>query len=550
MAQLQPGDPEQIGRFRLLARLGTGGMGRVYLAHSPGGMRVAVKVIHSHLAEDENFRARFKREVAAARMVSGAFTAPVVAAEPHGLQPWVASVYVPGPSLATVISQRGPLDVPTVTALAAGLAEGLSAVHEAGVIHRDLTPANVLLSPDGPRIIDFGISAAAGATTLTGTGQTLGTPAFMSPEQALAQGIGQPSDIFSLGAVLTFTAKGEGPFGTGDYPTVLLRMVQGAPDLDGVPAELRPLLMRCLNRDPDQRPTALAFLAEVTAAFPAASTPMDWARLITAPSLTQPVESQPRKAPARVAELAQDTIVPPPAIPPPAPPGPVTQTFYAPRTPEPAPGPPPWSPPSPPPRPGWSRQRRRLLWLAPTAAVVIAAAIITPLALLPGSPTTSSRSDAVVSSSAPTPVGSSSAPARTVSVGLTAQNGQAISWYRTGDCLNGDFPYAAGTSWPAGSQVPCGPPHDAEVYYANFQYWAQDRSYPGPDVVAQAAFQVCDGEFTAYDGVSTAFSQNNYVPLWPDPSGWSAGQRYITCVAFSSGAPVSQISGSILGTRQ
>jgi serine/threonine protein kinase len=300
VAQLQPGDPELIGRFKLLERLGTGGMGRVYLAHSPGGMRVAVKVVHSHLAEDENFRARFKREVSAARLVSGAFTAPVVAADLDGQQPWVASVYVPGPSLASVVSQHGPLDVPTVAALAAGLAEGLNAVHEAGVIHRDLTPANVLLSPDGPRIIDFGISAAAGATALTGTGMTMGTPAFMSPEQALAQGIGQASDIFSLGSVLTYAAKGSGPFGSGDYPALLFRIVRDAPDLDGVPVELRPLLMRCLNHEPDQRPTALAFLAEVTAAFPAASTPIDWRAVIAAPRDTRPREVQLRNAPVPV----------------------------------------------------------------------------------------------------------------------------------------------------------------------------------------------------------------------------------------------------------
>jgi hypothetical protein len=279
MAELQTDDPRFIGSYALLERVGTGGMGRVYLAHSPGGMRVAVKVIHPHLAEDEEFRARFRREVIAARRVNGAFTALVVAADVDGPVPWVATAYVPGPSLFAVVSRGGPLSLPVLAALAAGLAEGLNAIHEAGVIHRDLTPSNVLLSPDGPRIIDFGISASAGATALTRVGQTFGTPAFMSPEQANALPMGPASDIFSLAAVLTFAARGTGPFGTGEAAVVLLRAAFGHPDIAGVPSGMAMLLSRCLSADPDLRPTAREFLTEVTAGFPQASRPIDWGAL-------------------------------------------------------------------------------------------------------------------------------------------------------------------------------------------------------------------------------------------------------------------------------
>ena len=209
MDSLQPGDPQRIGPYVLRGRLGSGGMGRVYLGQSPGGRLVAVKVIHGHLAEDGGFRARFAREVAAARKVGGMFTATVVGDELDGPVPWIATAYVPGPSLAAAVERHGPLPVTSVAALAAGLAEGLSAVHAAGVIHRDLTPSNVILAQDGPRIIDFGISSAVGATALTGSGFTIGSPGFMSPEQAEGKPVGSASDIFSLGAVLTYAATGQ-----------------------------------------------------------------------------------------------------------------------------------------------------------------------------------------------------------------------------------------------------------------------------------------------------------------------------------------------------
>jgi serine/threonine protein kinase len=266
--ELQPGEPELIGPYRVRGRLGTGGMGRVYLGLSPGGRSVAVKVIRADLAQDAEFRARFRREVAVARKVSGLFTAPVIDADVDGPVPWLATAYVPGPSLADAVSEHGPLPAASVLALARGLAEGLSAIHAAGVVHRDLKPANVLLAEDGPRVIDFGISRAVEASALTHTGLVVGSPGFMSPEQAEGREVGPPSDIFSLGAVLAFAATGQGPFGSGSTPALVYRVVHGGPQLDLVPAEVRSLAERCLAKDPALRPTAADLLA--AAAYPAA----------------------------------------------------------------------------------------------------------------------------------------------------------------------------------------------------------------------------------------------------------------------------------------
>jgi serine/threonine protein kinase len=268
MHELAPGDPELIGPYRLRGRLGTGGMGRVYLGLSPGGREVAVKVIRADLAQDAEFRARFRREVKVARRVSGLFTAPVIDADVDGPVPWLATAYVPGPSLADAVSQFGPMPAASVLALARGLAEALSAIHAAGVVHRDLKPANVLLAGDGPRVIDFGISRAVEASALTHTGLVVGSPGFMAPEQAEGREVGPPGDIFSLGAVLAFAATGRGPFGSGSTPALLYRVVHSAPQLDLVPTEVRPLAERCLAKDPARRPTAADLLAE--AEYPAA----------------------------------------------------------------------------------------------------------------------------------------------------------------------------------------------------------------------------------------------------------------------------------------
>jgi Protein kinase domain len=262
---LQPSDPRLIGPYRLIGRLGAGGMGRVFLGVSAAGRPVAVKIIHAELAADPEFRARFSVEVAAARKVSGLFTALVVDADVDARVPWLATAYVNGLSLSEAVRDRGPLSAASLLALAAGLAKSLSAIHAAGVVHGDLKPSNVLLALDGPRVIDFGISQAAEAAPLARSGLVVGTPSFMSPEQAAGQAVGSRSDVFSLGAVLAFAATGRKPFGSGQAAAVLERVVRDAPDLHGAPPEVRPLIERCLAKDPAGRPAAAGLLGEVTA---------------------------------------------------------------------------------------------------------------------------------------------------------------------------------------------------------------------------------------------------------------------------------------------
>jgi serine/threonine protein kinase len=262
--ELPAGDPRLIGPYRLRGLLGAGGMGRVFLGMSGQGQLVAVKVVRADLAANPEFRTRFRQEVAVARQVSGPFTAPVVDADTDGPVPWLATAYVAGPSLDDAVAERGPLPTWSVLRLAAGLAEGLGAIHAAGVVHRDLKPSNVLLSEDGPRVIDFGISHASGASVLAHTGPLLGSPGFMSPEQAEGGEVGRPGDIFSLGAVLAFAATGEGPFGTGSTLALIYRVIHCPPDLGRVPAEVRALIGRCLAKDPGLRPTARELLAETT----------------------------------------------------------------------------------------------------------------------------------------------------------------------------------------------------------------------------------------------------------------------------------------------
>ena len=243
-----------MGPYRLRARLGAGGMGQVFLGYSPAGRAVAVKVIHRELAGDPEFRTRFRREVAAASAVSGAYTAPVVAAGPDDDPPWLATVFVPGPSLADAVSTAGPLPTASVWRLAGGLVEALQAVHSCGLVHRDLKPANVLLAMDGPRLIDFGISRALEKTAMTSTGMIIGTPSFMSPEQAEGARVGAPSDVFSLGCVIVFAATGTGPFGRGPQASQLYRVVHSVPAITDVAPELRELVAGCLAKAPADRP--------------------------------------------------------------------------------------------------------------------------------------------------------------------------------------------------------------------------------------------------------------------------------------------------------
>ena len=263
---LEPADPRLIGPYQLLGRLGAGGMGRVFLGVSAAGRPVAVKVVHAELAADPEFRVRFSTEVAAARKVSGLFTALVVDADVDAPVPWLATAYVAGPSLSEAVRSSGPLTAWSLLALAAGLAKSLTAIHAAGVVHGDLKPSNVLLAPDGPRVIDFGISQAAEAAPLARAGLVVGTPSFMAPEQAAGEEVGPRSDVFSLSAVLAFAATGRKPFGTGSPAAVLERVVRAAADLEDAPAEVRSLIEQCLAKDPLQRPTAAELLAGVTAA--------------------------------------------------------------------------------------------------------------------------------------------------------------------------------------------------------------------------------------------------------------------------------------------
>jgi outer membrane protein assembly factor BamB len=264
-------DPRQVGVYRLQARLGAGGMGQVFLGYSPGGRAVAVKVIHRELAGDPEFRTRFRREVAAASAVNGAYTAPVIAAGPDDDPPWLATVFVPGPSLAEAVHTAGPLPPASVWRLAGGLVEALQAVHACGLVHRDLKPANVLLALDGPRVIDFGISRALERTTVTSTGMIVGTPSYMSPEQAEGSRVGEPSDVFSLGCVIVFAATGTGPFGHGPQASLLYRVVHSDPAITEVPGGLRGLAAGCLAKRPADRPT----LAELQAAIAVGRAPDD-----------------------------------------------------------------------------------------------------------------------------------------------------------------------------------------------------------------------------------------------------------------------------------
>src|SRR6266700_3449311 len=273
MLPLSAEDPRMIGEFRLHARLGAGGMGRVYLASSPGGRAVAVKVVHQHLARDSAFIGRFRREVAAALVVNGGYATPVIAAGPDDDPPWLATAYVPGPSLQEAVTATGPLPDDAVLKLAAGLAEALRVIHHCGLVHRDLKPGNVLLAADGPRVIDFGIARALDGTALTSAESLLGTPSYMSPEQAQSQPAGPASDVFSLGGVLYFAATGTSPFGIGHPAAMLYRIVHTEPDLDPLPPQLRDLIAACLAKDADLRPAPAELAAALMGAIPPGDSP-------------------------------------------------------------------------------------------------------------------------------------------------------------------------------------------------------------------------------------------------------------------------------------
>ncbi|MFD5466963.1 serine/threonine-protein kinase [Kitasatospora sp. NPDC127059] len=382
-------DPREIGGYLLEGRLGAGGMGVVYRARSVSGRQVAVKVIRPELAADAEFRARFRQEVTAARKVSGAFTAPVLDADPDAPAPWLATLFIPGPSLGERIVGQGPLTPPEVRRLAAGLAEALQEIHRVGLVHRDLKPGNVLLAEDGPRVIDFGIARSAGETQLTSTGVAVGTPPFMAPEQFRSGTATTATDVFALGSVLAFAATGRGPFGADSSHAVGFRVVYEEPDLAGLAPELLPLITGCLAKDPEQRPTVEGLLRII-----AESARERTVRLRTGPVALAAVPAPAPAAPAVPTPTAASPLTPavptPTAASPhtPAVPTPTAASPHTPAVPTPTAAspvaPPPEQPPVPPAAPPHlppssaaergPRPRRALLIGSALAAVVVAAA--------------------------------------------------------------------------------------------------------------------------------------------------------------------------------
>ncbi|MER6321398.1 serine/threonine-protein kinase [Streptomyces coelicoflavus] len=372
---LQDDDPRTVAGYRLAARLGAGGMGRVYLSHTRGGRPVAIKVVRSELADDQTFRRRFSREIKAARKVKGAYTAELIDADPDATPPWLATLYVPGPSLSDAVARSGPLPVPAVLWLMAGVAEALQAIHDAGIVHRDLKPANVLLADDGPRVIDFGISLAADSTAHTATGTTIGTAQYMAPEQASAGAITAATDVFSLGQTAAFAALGRPLYGDGPAATVLYRIVHSEPDLSGLPERLRDLFARCLAADPGERATP----AEI----------VEWCRRElgrdagedTGPAVWREIAGPPVTVPPPVAATGAATAPAPAPVPAPGP----TAAHTAPWVPPQGTAPMPWQAaagpggpfvPRPPAGPEERKRRRRRTALISAAAVVACGLVI------------------------------------------------------------------------------------------------------------------------------------------------------------------------------
>ncbi|MER7107317.1 outer membrane protein assembly factor BamB family protein [Streptomyces sp. NPDC000229] len=311
MEQLTQHDPRRIGPFEVLGRLGAGGMGLVYLARSASGRRVAIKTVRTELAEDQLFRVRFTREVEAARAVSGFYTAAVVDADPRAAVPWLATAYVPAPSLEEIVNECGPLPVQAVRWLAAGIAEALQSIHGAGLVHRDLKPSNVLVVEDGPRVIDFGIASGVSNTRLTMTNVAVGTPAYMSPEQAKdSRSVTGASDVFSLGSTLVFAATGHAPFhGANPVETVFMLLREG-PDLEGLPDELRPLIESCMQMEAALRPSPADLQAQLAPHLFSGSDDSGTASAWLPTRATAMIETRRGGRPS----------APPPAAPPPAPP--------------------------------------------------------------------------------------------------------------------------------------------------------------------------------------------------------------------------------------
>ncbi|WP_036505618.1 serine/threonine-protein kinase [Nocardia aobensis] len=381
MLPLESGDPATIGPYRLLGVLGAGGMGRVYLGRNAGGRTVAVKVVRPDLSDDPEFRTRFRREVAAARRVTGAHAVPVLDADVEAQRPWLATGYVAGLSLREAVDSFGPLPESALVTLAAGLARALADVHAAGVVHRDLKPSNVLLTLDGPRLIDFGIARAVDDDSLTTTGKVIGSPGYMAPEHISGDApVGPAVDVFALGGVLVYAASGSGPFGSGDSIPMLWRVMQEPARLDGLPAALRPIAGACLDKQPGNRPTPADIERQCAALGEARS---GW--------LPGPILEAISRQAVMLLDLDSD---PAPHIPSPRPGtpelpstliGPAGRTGAAghPNTPG-APSPSPWAPPGVPPGTGHSESplaqrdssRRRVVVIGCVVVLLVAAAVI------------------------------------------------------------------------------------------------------------------------------------------------------------------------------
>jgi serine/threonine protein kinase len=525
--------------------------------------------------------------------------------------PWLVTAYVPGASLAEAVEQQGPLPATTVLALAAGLAEGLNAIHAAGVIHRDLKPSNVLLAPDGPRIIDFGISSAADAASLTGTGLMIGSPGFMSPEQAEGMPVGPSSDIFSLAGVLIFAWRGEGPFGSGDTAALLYRVVHGTPNLDQVPDKIRPLISRCLSRSAAARPTAAEFLAELTAAYPAAADLADWLppplvefsaqRVAADAEAVADAEAGLAAGGATPAPPTAKSPTPPPtaksptppptekaAVPPPTqgvPQG--AQAYPAPRGylgqaaasgqggpgadgPQDTPGwrapqppgsgaqaPPPMPYPSQPAYPG----RQGNQWHSPLMQPAprrrtrwrwAVGAVVAVCAVIVAAVVLSLGSDHHAA-----PAGSSTGASSAVpSVTPTPTVGDLqLSQLRVGDCLTGaNMKLNTSNPWPKLTlAVPCNQSHTAEVFLADNNFWPQNSPFPGSSTISKDGNAACNNAFRSYVGVAYSKSIYTWTNIIPDASTWPSGDRALHCVAYYSTAQQragATLTRSLKGSRK
>ncbi|MFJ2632940.1 serine/threonine-protein kinase [Streptomyces sp. NPDC087422] len=344
----------RIGSYVVVRKLGEGGMGLVYLARSRGGRHVAVKVARPELAADPSFRERFRAEVAAARMVGGFHTAPVVDADPDAEAPWLATAYVQGPTLGQLLAARGPMGEEQLKALGAALAEALEAIHRCGLVHRDLKPGNIIMAEDGPRVLDFGISRAVENTRITTTGTSFGTPGFLAPEQAEGRDVDGAADIFALGAVLVAAAGGSA-FGGGTPVALMYRSVHHEADVSAVPEAIRPMVAACLTKEPSHRPSTdqlLDWFGDSGTAEAGTGNALHRTG-DAAPRTSDPRTPVPPPPPAAANPYASGVVPPPPpyapgvpgpSIPPSNPPSTSLATAYPAHSPAPVPGVPAWSP--------------------------------------------------------------------------------------------------------------------------------------------------------------------------------------------------------------